>query len=120
MSGIVKSEPARFHGRPGPSKTARRSRSERAGCITGRGWRARRGSPTEAGPSPAAGRDRGSGEKSALVLTQGGSTEAAGTESSDEVQALAEAVLEAARVAGLGVTVSFDDGVSPRHIYVND
>ena len=29
-------------------------------------------------------------------------------------------MLEAARVAGLGVTVSFDDGVSPRHIYVND
>jgi PAS domain S-box-containing protein len=38
----------------------------------------------------------------------------------NEVQALAEAVLEAARVAGLGVTVSFDDGVALRHIYVND
>jgi two-component system NtrC family sensor kinase len=43
-----------------------------------------------------------------------------GAASADEVQALAEAVLEAARVAGLGVTVSFDDGVSARHIYVND
>jgi PAS domain S-box-containing protein len=38
----------------------------------------------------------------------------------NEVQALAEAVLEAASVAGLGVSVSFDDGVTPRHIYVND
>ncbi|HEU4581560.1 MAG TPA: ATP-binding protein [Polyangiaceae bacterium] len=38
----------------------------------------------------------------------------------NEVQALAEAVLEAARVAGLGVTVSFDDRVALRHIYVND
>jgi PAS domain S-box-containing protein len=38
----------------------------------------------------------------------------------NEVQALADAVLEAACVAGLGVTVSFDDGVVPRHIYVND
>ncbi|HTV18264.1 MAG TPA: PAS domain S-box protein, partial [Polyangiaceae bacterium] len=38
----------------------------------------------------------------------------------NEVQALAEAVLEAASVAGLGVTVSFDDGDTPRHIYVND
>jgi PAS domain-containing protein len=43
-----------------------------------------------------------------------------GAASPDEVQALAEAVLEAARVAGLGVTVSFDDGVSARHVYVND
>jgi len=39
---------------------------------------------------------------------------------SNEVQALAEAVLEAARVAGLGVTVSIDDGAETRHIYVND
>jgi PAS domain S-box-containing protein len=38
----------------------------------------------------------------------------------NEVQALAEAILEAARVAGLGVTVSFDDGAAIRHIYVND
>ena len=38
----------------------------------------------------------------------------------NEVQALAEAVLEAARVAGFGVTVSFDDRVALRHIYVND
>lgn len=38
----------------------------------------------------------------------------------NEVQALAEAVLEAARVAGLGVTVSFDDGEALRHVYVND
>jgi PAS domain S-box-containing protein len=38
----------------------------------------------------------------------------------NEVQALAEAVLEAARVAGIGVTVSFDDHVALRHIYVND
>lgn len=38
----------------------------------------------------------------------------------NEVQALAEAVLEAASVAGLGVSVSFDDGVTPRLIYVND
>src|SRR5262249_6156219 len=38
----------------------------------------------------------------------------------NEVQALAEAILEAARIAGLGVTVSFDDGVAIRHIYVND
>jgi PAS domain S-box-containing protein len=43
-----------------------------------------------------------------------------GAASADEVQALAEAVLEAARVAGLGVTVSFDDGLAARHIYVND
>ena len=38
----------------------------------------------------------------------------------DEVHALAEAILEAADVAGLGVTVSYDDGVEPRHIYVNE
>jgi PAS domain S-box-containing protein len=38
----------------------------------------------------------------------------------DEVHALADAVLEAARVAGLGVAVSFDDGEVPRLIYVND
>ena len=38
----------------------------------------------------------------------------------NEVEALAEAVLEAARVAGIGVTVSFDDRVALRHIYVND
>jgi len=38
----------------------------------------------------------------------------------DEVHALAEAILEAADVAGLGVTVSYDDGIAPRHVYVND
>ncbi|AKV02240.1 Sensory box histidine kinase/response regulator [Labilithrix luteola] len=38
----------------------------------------------------------------------------------DEVHALAEAILEAARVAGLGVTVSYDDGVALRTIYAND
>jgi PAS domain S-box-containing protein len=38
----------------------------------------------------------------------------------DEVHALAEAILEAADVAGLGVTVSYDDGVDLRHIYVNE
>jgi len=38
----------------------------------------------------------------------------------DEVQALAEAVLEAAGVAGLGVLVSFDAGAGLRYIYVND
>jgi len=38
----------------------------------------------------------------------------------DEVQALAEAVLEAAGVAGLGVLVSFDAGEGLRYIYVND
>ena len=37
----------------------------------------------------------------------------------NEVQALAEAVLEAAGAADLGVTVSFDDGTLVRHIYVN-
>jgi PAS domain S-box-containing protein len=42
------------------------------------------------------------------------------TPQANEVEALAEAVLEAARVAGLGVTVSFDDGAALRHIYVND
>lgn len=41
-------------------------------------------------------------------------------EPQNEVQALAEAVLDAARVAGLGVTVSFDDGADLRHIYVNE
>jgi PAS domain-containing protein len=40
--------------------------------------------------------------------------------SDNEIQALAEAVLEAASVGGLGVTVSFDDRVAPRHVYVND
>lgn len=40
--------------------------------------------------------------------------------STDEVHALAEAILEAARVAGLGVTVSYDDGVALRTIYAND
>jgi PAS domain S-box-containing protein len=44
----------------------------------------------------------------------------ADTGNDNEVQALAEAVLEAASVAGLGVSVSFDDGITPRHIYVND
>jgi PAS domain S-box-containing protein len=39
---------------------------------------------------------------------------------SNEVQALAEAILEAARIAGLGVTVTFHDGPEIRHIYVND
>ena len=38
----------------------------------------------------------------------------------DGVQALAEAVLGAAPVAGLGVLVSFDDGVAPRYVYVNE
>jgi two-component system, NtrC family, sensor kinase len=38
----------------------------------------------------------------------------------NEVQALAEAVLEAAGVAGLGVTVSFGEGIALRHIYVNE
>ncbi|MET0591529.1 MAG: PAS domain S-box protein, partial [Polyangiaceae bacterium] len=38
----------------------------------------------------------------------------------NEVEALADAVLEAARVAGLGVMVSFDQGTAPRNIYVND
>jgi PAS domain S-box-containing protein len=38
----------------------------------------------------------------------------------NEVQALAEAVLEAANVAGLGVTVSFDDGLTLRHVYVSE
>jgi PAS domain S-box-containing protein len=37
----------------------------------------------------------------------------------NEVQVLAEAVLEAATTAGFGVTVSFDDGTAPRFIYVN-
>lgn len=37
----------------------------------------------------------------------------------NEVQALAEAVLEAATVAGIGVMVSFDDGICPRIIYIN-
>jgi PAS domain S-box-containing protein len=37
----------------------------------------------------------------------------------DEVHALAEAILEAADEAGLGVTVSYDDGVTPRHVYVS-
>jgi len=41
-------------------------------------------------------------------------------ENENEVQALAEAVLEAASVAGLGVSVSFDDGAAPRNIYVNE
>jgi two-component system, NtrC family, sensor kinase len=44
----------------------------------------------------------------------------ADTGNDNEIQALAEAVLEAASVAGLGVSVSFDDGVAPRHIYVNE
>jgi PAS domain S-box-containing protein len=47
----------------------------------------------------------------------GGEEHMAGT---DEVHALAEAILEAADVAGLGVTVSYDDGVAPRHVFVND
>jgi two-component system NtrC family sensor kinase len=38
----------------------------------------------------------------------------------NELEALADAVLEAARVAGLGVIVSFDQGTTPRHVYVND
>jgi len=41
-------------------------------------------------------------------------------EAQDEVRALAEAVLEAAQVAGLGVTVSFDNGEGLLHIYVNE
>ena len=45
---------------------------------------------------------------------------AAESEQLNEVEALAEAVLEAGTVAGLGVTVSFDDGIEPRNIYVND
>jgi two-component system, NtrC family, sensor kinase len=48
------------------------------------------------------------------------STPSAEVGNENEVQALAEAVLEAASVAGLGVSVSFDDGVTPRLIYVND
>ncbi len=38
----------------------------------------------------------------------------------DEVQALAEAVLDAAGVAGLGIAVSFDGGSGPRLVYVNE
>jgi PAS domain S-box-containing protein len=38
----------------------------------------------------------------------------------NEVEALADAVLDAARIAGLGVMVSFDEGTIPKHIYVND
>jgi hypothetical protein len=38
----------------------------------------------------------------------------------DEVHALAEAILEAADVADLGVTVSYDDGETLHHIYVNE
>lgn len=38
----------------------------------------------------------------------------------DEVHALAEAILEAADVADLGVTVSYDDGEAVQHIYVNE
>jgi PAS domain S-box-containing protein len=64
----------------------------------------------------ATGRAQPSGRKSSFVLAH----DTGHTESADEVQALAEAVLEAARAAGLGVTVSFDDGVSARHVYVND
>jgi PAS domain S-box-containing protein len=50
-------------------------------------------------------------EKSSCVIEVG---------KTNEVQALAEAVLEAASIAGLGVTVSFDDGAATRFIYVND
>ena len=37
----------------------------------------------------------------------------------DEVHAIAEAFLEGASIAGIGVTVSFDDGSGPRNIYAN-
>src|SRR5579859_861606 len=39
---------------------------------------------------------------------------------SDEVRALAESVLDAASVAHLGLTVSYDDGETLRHVYVNE
>ncbi len=38
----------------------------------------------------------------------------------NEVHAIAEAILEGASVAGIGVLVSFDDGTTPRNIYAND
>jgi PAS domain S-box-containing protein len=44
----------------------------------------------------------------------------AGGEGPDEVRALAETVLDAAGVARLGLTVSYDDGVVLRHVYVSE